>query len=525
MRQRGQGSPAATGSRARSLLLAILACIALSVIPVVLWVTRNTDGSEYRYWYGFIDKRWLVASYFIWVLGLPLMTLVIMRIRSHASASTSGQQSPHFAPIGANSVPEGTTEPRRTHRRWVKPAAALAVLALAWLLWGPPWTGPSLHIPVEFHESVHFKGLQAILSGSQPYVGAANEQYGPLSQRFIAAWISGPGTESIAGIRTAYLAMNFLAIAFLVIVCFAFLRTATATVVTIVVLAMSPTMSFYGFTDEGMSGFWGWANLWRYLGLLLLGLALPWLAAQTGSRVRKLGAIAVGAVWAVTTLIAQENLPGGIIVVGAIAIVLVASHHSGLRETIVLLLFMAAGAFATWLAYLIPYIVTGRASEFLGNYLLAPLAVSRGYSGSPWLSSPWYALYLLGPIIMLMAGLLVVLSRAGGGPTTTSPKPEPLGIAPSWLVVMGMFSAATTAQASVLNRADTSHLLNCYVLFPVFLTLFALWVLWGDADTRARFRIPLGVAIVVLASFAVNRGNPGYAGPVDVMGGSRLPYR
>jgi hypothetical protein len=503
------------GIFSRSLLWAVLVCAALTSFPFLLWLTRNTDGSEYRYWYGFLDRRWLVSLYFLWVLGLPLMTLVITRLRSNSSPPGAVSD----AALMGRSANSGTdTVAEQVHRssRWVKPAVAMSVLTLAWFLWGPPWVGASLHIPVEFHESVHLKGLQAILTGSQPFVGAANEQYGPLSQRFIAAWITGPGAESIAGIRTAYLAMNFMAIVFLVIACFAFLRTATATVVTLLVLVTSPMLAFYGFTDQGMSGFWGWANPWRYLGLLFLGLAIPWLVTKTNRPIQRSLAVLVGGVWAVTTLIAQENLVGGVVVTGVIAIVLIATNQGTKRDTIWLFICIAGGALATWIAYLLPYAMTGRASDFIGNYLLAPLAVSRGYSGSAWLSSPWYSLFVLGPMIMLMAGLLIVFSRTVNAGSTVGFLDASRNSSPTWTALMGLFVAATTAQASVLNRADASHLLNCYILFPVFLAMFTLWVLGGKGERDTRARVTLGIVIVILACFSINRGNPGFAAPSGI---------
>lgn len=504
------------GVRFRPLLWALACCVALTSIPLLLWVTRDTDGSEYRYWYGFLDRRWLVALYFIWVLGLPLLTLVMSRIQSTRQHSSAGRDSAQFDAKRAVDAAGREDQLSIGEPRWVKPIAAFGVLAVVWLLWGPPWSGPSLHIPVEFHESVHFKGLQAILSGSQPYVGAANEQYGPLSQLFTASWMTGLGTESIVGVRTAYLAMNFLAIAFLVIICFVFLRTATAAIVSLVVLALSPMIAFYGFTDQGMSGFWGWASLWRYSGLLLLGLGLPWLALRGDRGGQRPLAVTVGIVWAVTTLLAQENLVGGIIVAGAIAVALIASGHGAVRDTTWLILCLAGGAAATWVVYLTPYVISGRAAEFISNYLLVPLAVSRGYSGSTWLSSPWYALFVLGPAVMLMAGLLVVLARESSSRIGTSAQRDGQALAPPWITVVGIFVAAVTAQASVLNRADASHLLNCYVLFPIFLTLFALWAMWGKTSMSSRFRMPIAVAIIVIAGFAVNRGDPGYAAPQRV---------
>ena len=47
----------------RLLLVAVGACAALSLVSLLLYLNRTTDDSEYRLWYGFLDKRWLVALY------------------------------------------------------------------------------------------------------------------------------------------------------------------------------------------------------------------------------------------------------------------------------------------------------------------------------------------------------------------------------------------------------------------------------------------------------------------------------
>jgi hypothetical protein len=118
---------------------------------------------------------------------------------------------------------------------------------------------------------------------------------------------------------------------------------------------------------------------------------------------------------------------------------------------------------------------------------------------------------------MLGAGLLLALSRTQIRPSR--PTGERRGrLEVKWTLVFGTFIAAATAQVSVLNRADSSHLLNCYAIFPIFLTLFLVWTAADVKGPHLKIRVPIGLLIVAAAVFAVNRGTPEYAFPTEIAG-------
>lgn len=444
-----------------------------SIVPVLLWLNRKVDGSEYYYWYGFADKKWLSALYFIWVIGFPILVMVLISFRPSPKAVSHTELDPDEGPSVVGREVS------------YKILAGCLLLIPAWLIWGPPWKGPSLHGPVDIHEAVHLKGYQAILSGSQPYVGAANEQYGPLAQRFVASWWIGVGQEALSSTRVAYAALNFGAVLFILVSLLIFLRLRTAVAAAVVGMFLVPHFTFFSQTQSGLAGFFGWANLWRYAGVLFLGLSLPWLLHRIFHS-HKIVAVksgitrsfSLGVVWGVTTLIAQENLLGGLLVLVVIGATLVVVLRLPILSSSVLGAGVLAGLVVVWLVYLIPYLGAGTVRDFIGNYFLVPLAVSAGYSGSYWQSSsPWTALFYFGPLVLMLIGLLLAVGlRYLSRPAQRSSTLKVIHFQ-SWAAAFGLFVAATVALSSSLNRSDTSHLFNSGWILPFAVIAFVVFAI------------------------------------------------
>lgn len=471
----------------------LLASLATS-IPAYLRLTRSQDGSEYFYWYGFQDRRWIVALYFIWVVGLPLLILLLARV------------------AGVTRSFEFLKKSQRTHlslslSELVKRSVLFLVLGgLAWIQWGPPWGGPAMHGGVDIHETVHLKGYQGILTGSQPYIGAGGEQYGPLSQLFVSEWIQRFSGVSLSGIREAYAAQNFTAVLFIILILVVFLRPKVSFFAVIIGVFLAPRFSFFAQTSEGMTGFFGWANLWRYSGILLLGLAIPWLLVQArGSRWRAAFGVLMGLVWGMTTLFAQENLLGGLLVLGAIAASVVLARIATIRAVLAVVASIMVGLIGVWITYLIPYVASGATGDFFTSYFLFPSAVSSGYTGSSWsLESPLTAFFFLVPVLMCVGGVTLALAMAGRSQERDTKTMTDRMWLSSWLVAFGLFAASAVSYAGVLNRSDGSHLGNSAWLFPFFIVVFVAWALEHQRMSPGR-SVPVtavsivGVWLVVLA--------------------------
>lgn len=473
----------------------------LTIIPIYLWFSRTTQGDQYRYWYGFQDHRSVIALYFLGLIGTPILVLISQRVlrgkRSQSTELESNLLNPH------SKGPIERTRSFNSGSLILSTGALVMVIALVWLLWGPPWTGNAMHGAVDLHETVHYKGIQALLSGETGYINSASNQYGPLLQQLIVAWIQGPGTVSISGIRTAFALLNFLGICLVVLVLFVSLSWKKFALVSVVWIITYLPMSFYSLTHEGMSGFWGWGNPWRYVGILIVGAIIP-LALQKRKPYQTWLLIVVGLCWGVTSLVAQENAIGGILVILALLTLAAASGLQSFTEVIFSFLIVLGAAAAVWLFYLIPYIFSGHLLQFLSNYLLIPRAVSAGYSATDWDGSSWSILFFGTPIVMFLAGITLSAARAWDINHKSAIK---VVRESGWLTVAGLFVAAAVSQAGVLNRADASHLKNSFWILPIFLTIFVIWSLNRREEMPRRIRSLVGVfgSTVIAIGFLIGQ--------------------
>jgi hypothetical protein len=437
----------------RGIVAAFVVLLPLSVVPLALFLWRATDSSDIVLFPPLLDRRYLLVAYYLLVLGVPISLLAGARIAD----STRADPVPARRDVSAR----GTFQASAGRR----PRPLLLVttgVATATYFYGPPWGTRPLGGPIDYHETVHFAGLQSIRLGELPYVGSASDQYGPGSQLFNYCWMRLIGGFDLAGFRQAYAAQHWLAVAFVCALVLLFLPMRAALVSLALAILVFPTFQFFGFDGGGYNpnSFFGWANVGRYSGLLLLGLALPHLLFTAPGNRRLFGTL--GAAWGVTCLLAQESFLGGLVVIAAVLTSLLLSASVQGRDLRSAVLALVAGWSIVVGPLLLVYLGYGEIGPFLRNYFLYPLAVSSGYSNTTWWQGgPWHATYLLLPVFTLACGLIAV------GRLT------PPAIAPRWSpergVLFGCFAAAAVAQAGALLRADTSHLFNVMLITPILL--------------------------------------------------------
>ena len=470
-----------------SIAIASLAApVALSLVATYQFVTRLPDDYEWML-FGFHDKRWLITLYFAWFITFPVSLAAGLALARNFDNRANQDQFLQGAPDLANSPPQTTNQGRATAI-----VALVTTLGMAWYLWGPPWGGGEFGKQVDGHESLHFKGIQAILSGGTPYVDAGSDQYGPASQLFTTAWIQYVGEVSVIDIRVASVALHFAAIVFCIFVAFRFLGTAAALLGSVLAMLIHPTWGFFQFFPDGMVGPWGWANVWRYAGLLLLGAGLPWvLSTQLGKR-RSLWLALIGIAWAATFLVAQENFIGGVAVLILLAPLLITGAGVAWRSCLRAYGWVVLGAGATAIAYAIPYALSGNLTPFVRNYFLVPLAVSSGYSNTPWWEdTPWIIAFYGAPVASLAIALALAVFRPPHSGMS-------LALRLAWLTAFGTTIAALVAQAGALTRSDASHLVNSYALFP-FMVAAASVYLARRSGGPLRFQAALALALAFAA--------------------------
>jgi hypothetical protein len=378
-------------------------------------------------------------------------------------------------------------------------AAGLATaLGLAWYCAGPPWYLDKTSTPISHQEEVVLIGLQAVDKGHLPYVGVASVQYGPGTQ-VAAYWLMRHVTSfSVVGFREAWALLvwaGVTAVFAVFFLAFGYLRGLAVSVLSALVY---PALHEVAFQPGGsFDGYFGWASPLRYAGVIALVLLLPAAIGRCPAWRGAAAAAAIGALWGLTSYLAQENLAGG--AVGALAVggLLLFSGSASWRAVRTALIAVVAGFLAVWAPILICYAVNGRFAEFLAQYFLFPKAVASGANDTPWggfghTPSPYTHLFYILPFILAVLAVLAVVEI------------RPLRIATRWPRERVMFLVTVLATAllyeGVLLRSDASHLTGTLLMVPALVVMTAT-VLPGLLAAKRRVTVVLAGAALIAASF------------------------
>src|SRR5262245_29143275 len=145
-------------SAAASWLLALQLGVFL-LLAAVFAATRQLPEDSISGWlFGFVNKRWLVASY-----NVALFTILVLPLAVHRARG--------LVPPPADN-PARRSIPAAGWRPWLKRAAGVLIVAgLALYFAGPPWHLERHHRTLDWHEQAHLGSLQAISKGYLPYIG------------------------------------------------------------------------------------------------------------------------------------------------------------------------------------------------------------------------------------------------------------------------------------------------------------------------------------------------------------------
>ncbi|MEA2450277.1 MAG: hypothetical protein QOG63_2209, partial [Thermoleophilaceae bacterium] len=372
----------------------------------------------------------------------------------------------------------------------LKLACAVAVAAY---FFGPPWSLPAS--PIDYHETNTLGGVQAIRDGALPYLDSAAVQYGPGAQVFNYLYATATGHLSVDGFREVTLIFHWLAATLFLGALYARVRPLVAALTTLAAVTLFPTLQMFHIRADGFAdGFWGWGNTLRYAGVFVLAMLFPALVERAeGGRRAGLAGVALGALWGLLCLVAQENLIGGAIVLAVLAVLLVASDTAARRAVLSSLLGVGAGFALIATPVLVFYLAHGRLGRFIELYLLVPRAVASGYSNTPFPDPMWSRLFYGVPVLLTLLLLSAILAR------------RPLRIATRWcrrrVVVVSALAAAVVCHLGALTRSDVPHLKNTELALPAALCLAAVYLpgLLGVRSTRWRWAGGIAIAAVVLA--------------------------
>jgi hypothetical protein len=246
-------------------------------------------------------------------------------------------------------------------------------------------------------------------------------------------------------------------------------------------------------------GYFGWANPLRYIGLIALVLLLPAVVRRSPSWRAAAAGAAIGALWGLTSYLAQENLAGGVIGALAAGGLLLFSGSASWRAVRTALLATLAGFLLIWAPILAFYAVHGQLGEFLRQYFLFPQAVASGANDTPWMRPgqsprPYTSMFYLLPFLLAVLALLAAFQV------------RPLRIATEWtreraLLVVTVLATALLFEGALL-RSDPSHLTGTLLIVPG-LAIITATVLPRLGGVKRRATAVIAAAALVAASFAL----------------------
>jgi uncharacterized membrane protein (UPF0136 family) len=432
---------------------------------------------------------------------------------------------------------DGDAAPRprsRAHALLPVAAGLATAIGLAWYSVGPPWYLSQTSTPISHQEEVVLIGLQAVAKGHLPYVGVASVQYGPGTQ-VAAYWLMRHLTSfSVVGFREAWALLVWAGVSVLFAVFFLAFGYRRGLAVSVLSALVYPALHQVAFQPGGsFNGYFGWASPLRYVGLVALVLLLPATVRRCPSWPGAVAGAVLGALWGLTSYLAQENLAGGAIGALAVGALLLFSGSARWRAVWTALVAVGAGFLLVWAPLLVFYAVHGQFTEFLRQYFLFPQAVASGANNTPWggfnhVPSPYTHLFYLLPFLLAGLALLAVVRF------------RPLGIAAQWpperVNLLVTVLATALLYEGVLLRSDASHLTGTLLMVPalVIMTAMELPRLLGASPqvtaaelprlvgTRRRVTAALAGVALVAASFLLLPG--GAFAPSSLRSWATAPY-
>jgi len=540
----GIGSPAAgrvravarldrlVGPQERAAVWLALAAWFPFLLAVVYYRAEATVPPSVQWaYFPFDDKRWIGAAYLLGALAPVLFVITAARVLAVGRDRPPTWRAwwaglfPRTAAVAADPhagerPPDGRGEPAgrwrgRAARLLPVVAGSVTAVALAWYFYGPPWYLGGTESPISMQEDVVLIGLQAVSRGHLPYIGVAGVQYGPGTQLGAYLLMDHVTSFSVVGFREAWALFQWAGASILFAVFFLAFGYARGLAVSLLSALVYPGLNHIAFQPGGsFDGYWGWANPLRYVGVIALVLLLPAVVRRSPSWRGAGAGAAVGALWGLTSYLAQENLLAG--AVGGLAVggLLLFSGSASWRAVRAALVAALAGFLLVWLPILVFYAVRGHLGDFLDQYFLFPRAVAAGANNSPWLQpSPLTLMFYTLPF--LLAGLALPVAF----------RFRPVRIATGWSRERIRLAVTVTATIllyqGALLRSDPSHLTGTLLMVPALVIITAT-VLPRLVGARRRVTVAIAGVAVVVASFVLLPAEAFEAGGVRSAAGA--PY-
>jgi hypothetical protein len=507
--------------------------------------------------FGFMDKRWVTATYLLGALAPMLVLVAAARVlaagRAHppswrawfrelgprraaepdddsavTGTAASGTAASGTAASGtgaSGTAPAASAHPAAavsTARRGGAAHAAdasrfrgaavlrisagvLTALGLAYYFYGPPWFlnrtfGAS---GIGTQEDVFLSGFQAISRGAVPYIGPAAIQYGPGAQLLSYWYMKHVATFSVVGFRESWAMFEWAGASIFFVVLFLSLGYLRGLLAAAMSALIYPALQLMGFVPGGAySGFFGWANPLRYVGAISLLLLLPAVIRRSPGWRGLAGGAVLGVLWGGLSYVAQENLAAGLVGALAIGALLLLSGSSSWRSVFSGLAAVAAGFVLIWLPVLAYYLSKGLLGRFLYLYVLITRAVAEGYSNTPYggvKPSRGEIRYDAPWVHMyyILPFFLVLLALL------TVVQFRPFRIATDWsrdrIILVAVVLTSILLYQGALLRSDADHLTGTLLLLPALVVTAASVLPRALGANRRVTLVGAGVLVFVIS--------------------------
>lgn len=412
-----------------------------------------------------IDKRWLVALYGLGIglVYFPLVAKEIVDLLTHRGVWATPAAGERLHPTRFWAV-HGTV-------------AIISAFAISIVLLAPP-VSSSLEKPLDKHEVMHLGPIQRIDNGAIPYV-EAQTQYGPGHQ--IVSYHLMRSTEfSVVGFRASHCILNMVAegIRFsLFLIAFGWVAGLLAIVGSLV------------FSPIWLLQFTGWGVLFRWLGPVIVGIALPkiiWSGIKAPGSYA--GTAAVGATCGVLAWFSQENFSTSVITAGLIASAAFGRGRLSLGGAARVLGTFIGIHVAVFLTLTTATVGFGNLSDALYLYFHSTAVWTQGIGNTPWTSweSAWTIGYFATPYVIIALTALALYCRRTEDETELAK-------------VIGMAAAAAALVPITLLRSDKWHFLGPAVAMPALIALSVTSLPQFLGSNRIKQELARAIIMIVLA--------------------------
>jgi hypothetical protein len=488
--------------------LSLAAWCPLLLIPVYLKARSTEPPSVLWLGFGFLDKRWETSVYVLGTLAPIVLVVASARVLDAGRLHPESWRAWLKASVATGRI-GGVPPPDLRRVTIVRVAAGMATaVALAYYFFGPPWYLDRQTGAVDYHEDVHFGGLQAISTGDVPYIGPAAIQYGPGAQLLSYLYMRHVGTFSVLGARESWALFHWAGATIFFVVLFLVLGYVRGLIGALAAALIYPTLQLFGFVPGSTwGGFFGWANILRYTGAFALLMLLPSVVRRCPSRRGLAAGAALGVLWGTSSYVAQENLLAGAVGAVAIGALLLLSRSAPGPAVRAALLVVLGGAALVWLPILGYYAVEGTVGHFVWLYFFVPRAVAQGYSNTSFLEglhSAWGWMFYAFPFVLSVLAVVSMLRF------------RPLGIAVEWsrdrILLVGTLVTTIVLYEGSLLRSDTTHLIGTMLPVPALVTVVVTTLPRVVGASRFGTQVVAGAALVCAAFVLVPSGAFDWAG-------------